>query len=443
MNNLTRYTLPATCAFWLLGQCLLADGVDSLQFYCNMGIQSDFAGFGISNPGPDGKLYLTGGGDIYGNLFTTIQAFDPSTKVWTTLPVALPYPYYNNERHGTAFASNGKMYLSPGNGAGGWGSHEAIIEVDPVSGVAQERASVTGGGNIWGAAIVQAPASRGGVYVVGGWNGGGVASVQHYNPDSNTFRSIGQLSVGRVVGAKVVHPNGKVYLFGGNWGWNTTYMDVLDTQTEMVSPLSNPQQLAFDHTTLAWVGHDSKIYLWNSAYAYFGLDSGELIQFDPDKRTFQDLGRATRMGEFFLGAQSDAKGNVYFFSLVEPGYDSGAPPSYKSQVWTFDATPAAISAVTADPYTIWPPNHKMVSVTLNYTVTDVVDSNPAVSIKIKCNESAGDDWRVIDAHHVQLRADRLGSDNGRIYTITVVATDYTGNSSSREVQVTVPHDQGK
>ena len=53
------------------------------------------------------------------------------------------------------------------------------------------------------------------------------------------------------------------------------------------------------------------------------------------------------------------------------------------------------------------------------------------------------DWKVVDAHHVLLRAQRAGNGNGRIYTITITGTNNTnGLSSSRTVTVRVPHDQG-
>jgi hypothetical protein len=43
----------------------------------------------------------------------------------------------------------------------------------------------------------------------------------------------------------------------------------------------------------------------------------------------------------------------------------------------------------------------------------------------------------------KLRAERSGTGDGRIYTITYQATDACGNSSVVELYVTVPHDKGK
>jgi hypothetical protein len=43
--------------------------------------------------------------------------------------------------------------------------------------------------------------------------------------------------------------------------------------------------------------------------------------------------------------------------------------------------------------------------------------------------------------YLQLRAERSGSGNGRVYTITIIATDASGNSSQANVQIIVPHDK--
>jgi len=113
-------------------------------------------------------------------------------------------------------------------------------------------------------------------------------------------------------------------------------------------------------------------------------------------------------------------------------------------VTVVDKTPATITSASADPSTLWPPNHKMVNVTINYSATDNC-GQPACQISsVACNEPiSSSDYAIVDAHHLKLSADRLGSGNGRIYTITITCTDASGNSSGQAVAVTVPHDQGK
>ena len=55
------------------------------------------------------------------------------------------------------------------------------------------------------------------------------------------------------------------------------------------------------------------------------------------------------------------------------------------------------------------------------------------------NEPISDsDYLIVDAHHVKLSADRLKKGDGRIYSITIVCTDDSGNSSDQIVTVNVP-----
>jgi hypothetical protein len=54
------------------------------------------------------------------------------------------------------------------------------------------------------------------------------------------------------------------------------------------------------------------------------------------------------------------------------------------------------------------------------------------------------DWRITGDHTVLLRAERSGNGGGRIYFITVRASDASGNrSQTKTVTVTVPKSQGK
>jgi uncharacterized repeat protein (TIGR01451 family) len=119
---------------------------------------------------------------------------------------------------------------------------------------------------------------------------------------------------------------------------------------------------------------------------------------------------------------------------------------------TVSNPPPTITNATADPSLLWPPNHRMVNVTVSYDVTDNCPLPPnSCTLSVTSNEPVdgkGDghtspDWIVLDDHHVLLRAERAGNGNGRIYTITITCTDSGGNSSNEQVEVTVPHDRGR
>jgi uncharacterized repeat protein (TIGR01451 family) len=111
--------------------------------------------------------------------------------------------------------------------------------------------------------------------------------------------------------------------------------------------------------------------------------------------------------------------------------------------------PPEIGPVSVDRPVLWPPNHEMVDVAVDYTVTD--NCGPvACSLSVTSNEplnGPGDgntstDWQVIDAHHVRVRAERSGKGNGRIYGIGITCTDSSNASSTANATVTVPKSQG-
>jgi hypothetical protein len=132
--------------------------------------------------------------------------------------------------------------------------------------------------------------------------------------------------------------------------------------------------------------------------------------------------------------------------------DKVASDSCTAVITVVDQEPPEITDVTASPDTLWPPNHKMVPVTVAVITSDNCDADIACQIiAVASNEpinGTGDgdtepDWVVTGDLTVDLRAERSGAGDGRVYTITVECTDDSWNSNSSEVTVNVPHDKGK
>jgi hypothetical protein len=100
-----------------------------------------------------------------------------------------------------------------------------------------------------------------------------------------------------------------------------------------------------------------------------------------------------------------------------------------------------ITDVRADPALLWPPNGKMVPVQLTVEIDGGGNSEDLCAIvNVSSNEEPIDnDFEITAPLALNLRAKRLGSGSGRIYTIEVGCQ---GGSATESTEVTVPHDQG-
>jgi len=115
-------------------------------------------------------------------------------------------------------------------------------------------------------------------------------------------------------------------------------------------------------------------------------------------------------------------------------------------------TKAPELSISVTPATLRPPNHKLRTVTVSVTTSDLCDASPSIRlISIVSNEpdnglGDGDVPNDVqgallgsDDRQFQLRAERSGTGSGRIYTITYEAADDSGNVTVRQTSVSVPH----
>ena len=174
-----------------------------------------------------------------------------------------------------------------------------------------------------------------------------------------------------------------------------------------------------------------------------------------------------------LGAAAIAAVGVTVPVLADPGHPQGGTGTTVCK----DANGNTMDgAVTWSPTTIWPPNHKWQTITVNYTDTDgdgsqtLTVSAPAGSHNQMTDgvEDPGAGNTQVDfmpgapgthsdpgtaTTKPQVRSERSGRDGTRVYTITVNCmhssevdpdnpNEAAGQMGTATITVTVPHDQG-
>jgi len=128
---------------------------------------------------------------------------------------------------------------------------------------------------------------------------------------------------------------------------------------------------------------------------------------------------------------------------------AGNSSTVHTVVTVVDTTPPVLLHLSVTPVTLWPPNHKMETVTVTAAAADVVDAGVACFIEaIESSETAAGpghahdvDWMFTGPLSALLRAERLNGQTARVYTLAVACVDDAGNPAHGAVSVTVPGNQ--
>lgn len=128
---------------------------------------------------------------------------------------------------------------------------------------------------------------------------------------------------------------------------------------------------------------------------------------------------------------------------------NGGDRDYDDNLFRFTGSLAPVvppdcSGLTADATELSPPNHKFRTITVS-GATDI-DGDPLTYsiVDVRQDEPAGSepDAQLVSGNEVNIRAERDGRGNGRVYEIAVVVTDEAdGGTCTGTVTVSVPHDQ--
>jgi len=189
---------------------------------------------------------------------------------------------------------------------------------------------------------------------------------------------------------------------------------------------------------------------------------GQVSDYDGDLLSYQWLeGNAVLNSDYVQAAAGGAPVNLPQFTIsslkvgthtltLQVSDKVNSPVAKTISVNIIDNT-APTLAPMADKTILWPPNKQMVPVTIKANAIDNSGMPVTLKVAVACNESQDGAvyWTqpVIDQNagtiSLQLQANRLGKGDGRQYTVTITATDQSGNFSTANVKILVPHDQGK
>lgn len=200
--------------------------------------------------------------------------------------------------------------------------------------------------------------------------------------------------------------------------------------------------------------------------------AGATILLDGSQSFDPDPGDSITKWEWDLNNDGvfEASGQTYLFQIPpswEPGSThtvtlrvtddgswatqcGGVPNLIDQTTITINVT-SGLDCSTAQPSLarLWPPNHLMVPIKImgvsgstgtpaNITITGITQDEPVNGLG---DGDKAPDGKGVGSNQAQVRAERSGRENGRVYEITFMASDHLGAQCTGAVAVFIPHDE--
>ena len=142
------------------------------------------------------------------------------------------------------------------------------------------------------------------------------------------------------------------------------------------------------------------------------------------------------------------------YSATDPSNNTGTA----TQTVTVIDNTAPVITTNGQTLSMWPPNHKYQTFQVTNFVTGVSDNCSSLGVgnvvieKVTSDEiengngdgnTTNDIVIAADCHSVQLRSEREGNSDGRVYTITFKVKDASGNVGRATATVVVRHNPGE
>ena len=143
-----------------------------------------------------------------------------------------------------------------------------------------------------------------------------------------------------------------------------------------------------------------------------------------------------------LTATVRAVGGVTYTLTVTCSDEAGNSSSAATSVVVPpDTTAPVITHLHATPDAVWPPNGKMVPVTVSVSATDDVTATPECSLtSVSSNGGSASDAVKTGPFTANVRAEKNGDGSMRVYSLHVTCSDAAGNTSTGVAPVVVGKD---
>jgi hypothetical protein len=146
-------------------------------------------------------------------------------------------------------------------------------------------------------------------------------------------------------------------------------------------------------------------------------------------------------GDWITASGSIAFGDGVYSIAYRSKDEAGNVEQARTVQFSVDKTAPALS-VALDQSTVWPPNHKMVTINAKVPASDTgsgIGSVILTSVTSNMPDSGAGDIAADIGTSATSFAVRAEKDH--VYTVTYTATDKAGNKTARSATVTVPHDE--
>jgi hypothetical protein len=437
---------------------------------------------------PNGKV-LVAGGYSTNSIQASAELYDPALETWTATGGFVTA----RTQHTATLLPNGKVLVAGGRGNSGYPNSAELY--DPAIGIWTATANLA----IARVSHTMTLLPNGKVLVAGGHDGSfNMSSSELYDPATATWSPTGNLATARYLHTATLLPNGNVIVAGGinSISGILSSSEPYDPAAEMWGTYGNLNTARYLHTAtllqngrvliaggIAISGYLSSAEITeavNQAPTIMGATlsrqagtpaSPSQIATVGDAEDAEDTLNVTTTplsgsGITLSGISTDSGGNITanvgavcnattsIFTLRVT--DSGG--LFAEAMLTVNVVDTSAPMLTLKPnLELWPPNHKYQTVTMSQMVASVSDGcNTGLNIssvvieKVTSDEpddSSGDGKTVndimiaADCRSVQLRAERAGGGNGRVYVVTLRVRDASGNTTRKGFKVSVPHDQ--